>query len=141
MVDRYTRVILSVIAAALVYLCVVLSPFPTAVAQTAKRPGDPTGPAEVVIVGWRPAPSSGDTSFPVRVVESVALDIDDVRTTVRVAGLVQTEQSANAMDRVVISGWEQGTAPRSRGSFRSLTAAGGDQVLGLPVTQTPSPRQ
>ena len=47
MSDRFTKIVLTVIATALVYLCVVLTPLPSAHAQTAARPGDPTGPGTV----------------------------------------------------------------------------------------------
>ena len=49
-VDLYTRMVLTAIAAALLYLCIILTPLPVASAQTAQRPGMPTGPAEVVIL-------------------------------------------------------------------------------------------
>ncbi len=54
MTDRYTKTVLTVIAGALIYLCVVMTAFPAAQAQSSARPGEPTGPQDVVVVGWRP---------------------------------------------------------------------------------------
>ena len=53
MTDRYTKCVLTVIAVALVYLCVIFTPLPHAHAQTSSiRPGESSGPTEVVVVGW-----------------------------------------------------------------------------------------
>jgi hypothetical protein len=50
-VDRYTKAILTVIAAALVWLCVVLTPMGTAL--SAQPAADASQPAmRVVIAGW-----------------------------------------------------------------------------------------
>jgi hypothetical protein len=93
MVDRYTRAVLTVIAACLLYLCLVLSKAGTPLSaqgyqpQGAARPGLTTGPAEVVIVGWRSA--AADIAFPVV-----------VRNT------VTTTPSVEGAERVVITGWE-----------------------------------
>ena len=43
MTDRYTKTVLTVIAGALIYLCVVMTAFPAAQAQSSARPGEPTG--------------------------------------------------------------------------------------------------
>jgi hypothetical protein len=49
-VDRYTKIVLTVIAVALVWLCVVLTPAGTPVSAQAQ---DPTqGAMRVVIAGW-----------------------------------------------------------------------------------------
>lgn len=90
--DAYSRVVLTVIAAALVYLCMLFTPVAgvSAQAQPAVRPGEPTGPVEVVVVGWQAAESA-----PVRVTEPV-----------QVAGRVETVRAGQAADRVVIAGWE-----------------------------------
>jgi hypothetical protein len=107
MVDRYTRSVLTVIAACLLYLCFVLSGVGTPVnAQGtqppgAGRPGLSTGPAEVVIVGWRSA--AADVAFPVV-----------VRNT------VTTMPSVEGATRVVVAGWED---PR-RGTVRLSQEAG-----------------
>ena len=54
MTDRYTKIVLTVIAGALVYLCVVMTAFPAVQAQATQRPGEFTGrPIEAVIVGWK----------------------------------------------------------------------------------------
>lgn len=96
MVDRYTRVVLTVIAACLVYLCLVVSNVGTplgAQQQTgtppagAQRPGLSTGPAEVVVVGWRISP-------------------DEVPLPVNVTNTVTTQPAAEGATRVVVAGWE-----------------------------------
>jgi hypothetical protein len=107
MADRYTRVVLTVIAACLVYLCLVHSRVGTPLSAQgyqqpgAARPGMGTGPAEVVIVGWRSAAS--DIAFPVV-----------VRNT------VTTSPSVEGAQRVVVAGWED---PR-RGIVRLSQDAG-----------------
>jgi hypothetical protein len=95
--DLYLRAVLSVIAAALLYLCVILTPVPGVQAQQpakgALRPGDSTGPAEMVIVGLR----LGDgQTLPV-----------EVRGGVTVRGPVQTEPLEGSSTRVVLAGWEE----------------------------------
>src|SRR5512142_1751869 len=92
MVDRYTRLVLTVIAVCLVYLCLLLSRagVPLAaqgvpqVAQGQPRPGMSTGPVEVVIVGWQ--------------------NMEPMPVAVR--GPVTTQPSADALTRVVLAGWE-----------------------------------
>lgn len=126
MIDRYTKAVLTLIAVALVYLCVVLTPWPGVQAQTAARPGDPTGPAQMVIVGWRGAPGetipvSSPRPMPVNVTEPV-----------RIAGRVITERADEKAQRVVLAGWEEnaGREFASPGPIRSITA----KTPGLPVT-------
>ena len=69
MIDRYTKTILTVIAVALLYLAVVLTPFPSVSAQGTLRPGEPSGPLEVVVVGWKSTtPMSIVSQQPLRVV-------------------------------------------------------------------------
>jgi hypothetical protein len=125
MIDRYTKLVLTVIAAALLYLCVVLTPWPAVHAQNTQRPGEPTGPVQAVIVGWRGAP--GET-IPV----STALPVPvAIRDTVQISGTVTTERSSGAADRVVLVGWEEGAIrekPSSR--MRTITPA----TPGLPVS-------
>lgn len=114
MVDRYTRLVLTVIAACLVYLCLVLTPVGTPLraqqagvpAQGAARPGLATGPAEVVIVGWR---TDGGEALPV-----------SVRNT------VTTQAAPENTTRVVFAGWEDA----KRGPMRI------GQDAGLPVDPT-----
>ena len=114
--ERYTRGVLTVIAAALVYLCLVLTPWPIASAQNAQRPGDPTGPAEVVVVGWR---MPAGQAMPV-----------DVRNTVTVSGQVRLNPgNGNELPlRVLVSGWEDNGIPFKRGAHQSLTP-----TQGLPI--------
>ncbi len=116
-VDRYTRIVLTVVAAALVYLCVVLSPRPVLQAQS-PRPGT-ISPAEVTIIGWRVPKSE---PLPVQIVGEV-----------RVTGRVQAEQPQDRSDRVVLVGWEERATELVRGARRSLDP----EQPGLPVRSTP----
>ena len=111
--DLYLRGVLTVIAGALVYLCVILSPLPAISAQTAQRPGDPTGPAEMVIVGVRQG-----VALPVQMQGPVMVS-NEVRVTgeVKVTGRVQTEQAPRTLSRVVLTGWEDGGAGDAPGSL------------------------
>ena len=89
--DRYTKTVLTVIACALVYLCVVMTPLPVVKAQGTKRAGEMiTTPIEAVIVGWK-------------LTEPLAI------TTTRPLP-VQTERSTGTADRVVVVGWEENAA-------------------------------
>ena len=124
--DRYLRGVLTVIAGALVYLSIVLTPVPAAFGQGARTPGEPTGPAETVIVGWKLAPGVG---LPVQVMDPVS-----VAGEVRVSGRVQTEQAPNTSSRVVLTGWELGGATTTPGAFASWNVS---QGRGLPVTSLP----
>jgi hypothetical protein len=113
--DRYLKAVLTVIASALVYLCVVLTPWPSAQAQTAARPGDPTGPAQVVVVGWR-APQSD--RVPIAAASPLPVS---VAGPVQVTGKVTTERSGGDADRVVLVGWEDRAGHyATRGLFRSF---------------------
>jgi hypothetical protein len=127
--DRYLKSVLTVIAAALVYLCAVLTPWPGAAAQTQPplvRPGDYTGPIPVVVAGWR-APEI----VPVGVSNAV-----QVTGAVRVTGAVTTERTSGAADRVVIVGWEEDGAPDRRGKeFRGFDST--TPRPGLPTTPVP----
>ena len=94
MTDRYTKIVLTVIAGALVYLCVIMTAFPAVQAQVTQRPGEFTGrPIDAVIVGWK---ATG--ALPITTTEPLR---------------VQTERSTGAADRVVIVGWEE-NATRDR---------------------------
>lgn len=89
--DRYTKTVLTVIAAALIYLCIVMTPFPAAHAQGTRRAGDMiTTPIEAVIVGWK-------LTEPLQIATTRPLQ-------------VQTERSSGSADRVVIVGWEENAA-------------------------------
>lgn len=141
--DRYTRALLSVIAGALVYLCIVLTAWPQAHAQSTRRPGEiigAPGPAEVVVVGWRPARTE---HVAVQVVESIRLPVHvqgsvplKVSGEMRVAGTVQTEQSSRP-DRVVLVGWEENAVGGSRGVPRMLTPDPNSRLVALPVMTIP----
>ena len=134
MVDRYSRGVLTIIAGALIYLCVVLTPWPAAQAQTQKpiRPGDPTGPISVVIVGWR-APESDRVTIAAPTPVPVTLG----SATVQVTSKVMTERSSNAAERVVLTGWEERGDLRIAGSFRPLEGEFARRTpQGLPVTVT-----
>ena len=54
MTDRYTKIVLTVIAGALVYLCIVMTAFPAVQAQGTQASGrnDHERRFEAVIVGW-----------------------------------------------------------------------------------------
>jgi hypothetical protein len=126
--DGYLRAVLTVIAAALVYLCIVLTPVPTAFAQTTQRPGQFTGPGEMVIVGFR-LPTGETLPVEVRGAVSVNGTVNESGGNVNVAGRVQTEPASQTVQRVVLSGWEDSAAAAKTGTFRSIVS-GKD---GLPV--------
>jgi hypothetical protein len=116
--DRYTRFMLTVIAGALVYLCAVLGPMPAvgALAQVPPlvRPGDPTGPVQVVVVDWQTRiPVAVELPNPTRV---------EVENPVRIAGPVPvtTERSTGRADRVVLVGWEERSTAEKAATFTPL---------------------
>jgi len=112
MTDRYTKVVLTVIAGALVYLCIVMTAFPAVQAQTTQRPGEFTGrPIEAVIVGWK-------LTEPVQIATRAPIP-------------VQTERSTGVADRMVIVGWEENAAPGTPGALAPFSTA---KRQGLPVT-------
>jgi hypothetical protein len=133
--DRYLKTVLTVIAAALVYLCVVLTPWPAVGAQTAARPGDPTGPAQVVVVGWR-APQHER----VPIVAPSAIPVT-IGSPVQITGKVTTERSSGEADRVVIAGWEYRGGVRVAGSYQRFETPNPNDpgaLLGLPVYAAPA---
>lgn len=109
--DRYTRIVLTVIAGALLYLCVVQTPVPVANAQQPSlRPGEPSGPTEVIVVGWQP---NAREPVPVIIQQSQPLQVQ---------GTVTTERSTTRLaDRVVVVGWEQGARREAQTPMRPLT--------------------
>lgn len=130
--DRYLRSVMTVMAVCLVYLCVVLTPWPAVWAQAQPRivrPGEITGPMEVVVVGWK-APAG--VAVPVAVTGPVAAT---VQNTVQVAGRVTTERSTGAADRVVLVGWEERSTPTGAGGFRGFDPT--TPQPGLPMTVVP----
>jgi hypothetical protein len=128
--DRYVRIVLTVIAGALLYLCVVLTPLPTVSAQRVvggKTPGEYTGPAEVVIVDWR---LPENASLPVTVTRG------DVRVSneVRITGDVEVRQARNDALRTVLIGYEEGASTSGSGRFSGINQAAG---RGVPVVSLP----
>jgi hypothetical protein len=125
--DAYLRGVLTVIAGALVYLCVVLTPWPTASAQTTQRPGEFTGPGEFVIAGVK-----AGVALPVQVMGPVQIG-NDVRISgdVKVTGRVQTEQVPRTADRVVLVGWEEGNSQAGQTRVVQWNRAAG---VALPVS-------
>jgi hypothetical protein len=112
MTDRYTKIVLTVIACALVYLCIVMTVFPAVQAQATQRPGEFTGrPIEAVIVGWK-------LTEPLQIAATRPL-------------LVQTERSTGAADRMVIVGWEENAAPGRPGALAPIQSS---RSQGLPVS-------
>src|SRR5687768_14157000 len=110
--DRYIKTVLTVIAGALLYLCVILTPVPTVLAQVPSRtPGEPSGPTEVVIVGWQS--TARERPLPV-VIEQVQ--------PLRIEGAVTTERSGSGRaDRVVLVGWEPGADRDKPQRLRPIT--------------------
>ena len=130
--DLYLRVVLTVIAAALVYLCVVFTPMPTVSAQRivgGRTPGEYTGPAEVVIVDWR---LPDGATLPVHVMRG------DVRVAneVSVKGNVQVVQAADNPLRTLLIGHEEGASLAGPGRFVGMNQATG---RGLPVVSLARP--
>ncbi len=124
MIDRYTKFILTVIAGALLYLAAIFTPLPGLGAQTPSlRPGEPSGPTEVVIVGWLPGRRE---PIPVSIQQSGPL---------RVTGQVTTERSLDRADRVVLVGWEENAGRDRIGAIQQLNDTGYDpqQPGGFPV--------
>ena len=125
MIDRYTRIVLSLIAGTLIYIAVILTPLPSAHAQQPTlRPGESSGPTEVVIVGWRPG---GREPVPVTIQQSQPL---------RIEGAVTTERSSTRVaDRVLLVGWESGAGREVIRPERPLS-----ETSRLPVVLPPPPQ-
>ena len=124
MVDKYTKTILTVIALALVYLCVVNTPLTPAYAQSSARPGEPTGPAQVVVVGVREA-------LPVALQRPA--DVVITNKAVPIVGSVTTERSTGNADRVVLVGWEHLSAIEKEKYRQNMFEQFGKPGMGLPV--------
>ena len=113
MTDRYTKAVLTVIAAALIYLAVAVTAVPAVSAQGTQRPGAPSGPLEVVVVGWKSTtPLSIASQQPIRVI---------------------TERVPGAAERVVVVGWEENAARESPALMHGFNA----QSPGIPVVVRP----
>ena len=130
MIDRYTKVVLTLIACALVYLCVVFTPLPGVHAQQPSlRPGEPSGPLEVVVVGWRPL--AGLNSFPVSIIHPVQVTATQP---LPIVGAVTTERSSSLLaDRVVVVGWEPGATREKPVRMNAIST----KDSGLPVRVIP----
>lgn len=126
MIDRYTKTVLTLIAGALLYLCIVMTAFPAAHAQSSLRPGEPTGPGQVVVVGWR-------VTEPLPVAFQRPVPVITANEPLRITGTVATERSGGAADRVILAGWEEG-ATRERAT---RVMPFGDKTPGLPVKSQP----
>ena len=127
MIDRYTKFILTVIAGALLYLAVIFTPLPSADAQTpSKFPGQPSGPTEVVVVGWQTGQAIVPVSIghPVQVTASKPLPV---------TGQVKTERVSDRADRVILVGWEQRANREAARSLETFNETGYSLGGGLPV--------
>jgi hypothetical protein len=114
MIDRYSKIILTLIAGALIYLCIVMTAFPAVSAQGTQRPGEPSGPLEVVVVGWKSTtPLSIAAQQPIRVI---------------------TERVPGAAERVVVVGWEENAAREAPATMHGFNA----QSPGIPVVVRPA---
>lgn len=110
MTDRYTKTVLTVIAGALIYICVVITPLPAVSAQQATaRPGEFSGPAQVTVVGWH-----SDAPVPITAAQPLQ---------------VITERSTGRPDRMIITGWEENASPGNIGGLHPLTAKSGVPVV------------
>jgi hypothetical protein len=128
MTDRYIKSVLTVIAGALIYLCVVLTPMPPLNAQVNSRtPGEPSGPTDVVIVGWRPPDGA---TFPVSIQHQVRVSATEP---LPIRGTVMTERSSSGIaDRVVVVGWEE-NATKDRPSQLQPINTMSSTARGIPV--------
>jgi hypothetical protein len=124
--DRYIKSVLTVIAVALIYICIVVTPLPGLSAQVPSlRPGEPSGPTEVVVVGWR---SGAREPVPVMIQQTQPL---------RIEGTVITERSTTRLaDRVVVVGWESGGSRETQRVMQPITDAARFPVaLPPPITR------
>jgi len=122
MIDRYTKTVLTLIATALVYLCVILTPLPGVQAQATQRPGEPTGPVQVVVVGWR-APQN--EVIPISAPRPLTVSVNGL---VEVRGHVKTEKANDRAERVVLSGWEENVNRDNPGAMQTITRTAGFPV-------------
>ena len=127
MIDRYTKFILTVIAGALLYLALIFTPLPGASAQTPTlRPGDSSGPTQVVVVGWQTSQAVVPVSIsqPVQVTASRPLPV---------TGQVKTERASDRADRVILVGWEERANREAGRTMEMFDETGFPRGGGLPV--------
>ncbi len=113
MTDRYTKIVLTVIAGALVYLCVVMTAFPAVQAQVTQRPGEFTGRPDRSghrrMEAHRPAADGRAATAP------------DDRGRHRPNRAHGADRAPNGTaDRMVIVGWEENAAPGRPGSLAPI---------------------
>ena len=126
--DRYIKSVLTVIAVALIYICIVVTPLPGLSAQTtSQRPGVSSGPLDVVIVGWRTA----EAAFPVAVLNPVSVTASEP---LPIRGSVTTERSSSGVaDRVVVVGWEENALKEKPSRLITINTTSGSTRSGFPV--------
>ena len=124
--DRYMKTVLTVIAGALIYLCMIFTPLPGVNAQSpSKVPGVSTGPSDVVIVGWR-APDNA--AFPVSIQHQVRVSATEP---LPIRGSVTTERSESGLaDRVVVVGWEENASKEKPSRLYPINST---KTTGIPV--------
>jgi hypothetical protein len=112
--DRYTKIVLTVIAGALVYLCIVMTAFPAVQAQSTPRAGEMINEPVRVIVGW-------NVNEPMPIVTPRPIQ-------------VQTERTAGIADRVIVVGWEENSA---RDKVMPMNAINSGRGISVPVRTIP----
>ena len=124
--DRYIKTMLTIIAGALLYLCIVMTPLPRVNAQTPSRtPGVSSGPMEVIVVGY-----NAEAPMPVAVSGLVEVTASNP---LRITGNVSTERSSDKADRVILVGWEKRANREKPVAMELLSDFKGDASLALPV--------
>jgi len=124
--DRYIKTMLTVIAGALLYLCIVMTPLPRVNAQTPSRtPGVSSGPMEVIVVGY-------DAQSPMPVAVSGLVEVT-AGNPLRITGQVTTAKSSERADRVILVGWEKRANRQNAGPLEMFSDAKSDVGLALPV--------
>ncbi|MGH9218556.1 MAG: hypothetical protein ACRD1W_04605, partial [Vicinamibacterales bacterium] len=126
---RYIKTVLTIIAGALIYLCIVVTPLPALSAQVnTQRPGEPSGPTDVVIVGWR---APGDAALPVSIQHQVRVFATEP---LPIRGSVTTERSSSGLaDRVVVVGWEENASKEKPSRLHQINSMRSSTQTGLPV--------
>jgi hypothetical protein len=125
--DRYIKTMLTIIAVALLYLCIVMTPLPRLSAQTPSRtPGVSSGPMEVIVVGY-------NAQAPMPVVISGLVEVT-ASNPLRITGNVSTERSSDNADRVIVVGWEENAVRQKASTLQQLSDNDGDKGLrALPI--------